>query len=235
MATKRLPVIQPDPFARPKTVGDCRNGIRPCPFVTCRFSLLADVLSDGEIVLNAPSKRLAGADRIIADKHQHEHDLVWYVEVRLPSMRVDGKLVPQIFVMGPCGTGERAKQIAAAWVAANGPKTAKVHRKIPVNHQIVGPRREGALDAKFADEADDAIEHWFDEPNPDMPSCLLDEIGKLDGARALDDDGSLLEEIARLMFVSRERVRQVEAVALEKFNAGLAAAGLSLADLMEQD
>lgn len=235
MVTKRLPVIQPDPFARPVTVGDCREGIRPCPRVWCRHNLLVDVLTDGEIVLNAPSKRLTGADRIIADKHQHEHDLVWYVEVRLPSKRVDGRLVPQIFVMGPCGTGERAKQIAAAWVESNGAKTAKVHRKIPVGHEVVGPRREGALDAKFADEADDAIEHWFDEPDANMSSCVLDEIGKLDGARALDDDGSLLEEIAKLMYVSRERVRQVEAVALEKFKVGLAAAGLSLADLMEQD
>lgn len=234
MVARRLPVIV-DPMRRPETVGDCREGIRPCPFLTCRFNLLTDVLDDGSIVLNAPSRRFTGADRTIADKHSHEHDLVWYVEVRLPSRRSGGRLVPQIFAMGPCGTGERAQGIADLWIAEHGAKTARVYRKLPAGHAVVGPRREGALDAKFADEADDAVEHWFDEPNPSMPSCLLDEIDKLAEARALEDDGYLLEGIARLMYVSRERVRQVEVVALAKFNAGLAEAGLGSRDLKEQD
>lgn len=32
-----------DPVARPKTRGDCQDGIRPCPFVSCRFHLLLDL------------------------------------------------------------------------------------------------------------------------------------------------------------------------------------------------
>lgn len=33
----------PSDVVRPKTRGDCRDGMRPCPFVGCRFSLYLDV------------------------------------------------------------------------------------------------------------------------------------------------------------------------------------------------
>lgn len=231
MAVKHLPVIQPDPMQRPLTVGDCRGGPRPCAYLSCKFNLLLDTLEDGSLVLNAPSKRAAGHERPIPNKHQHAQDLTWYVEVRLPPRRVKGEMVPQIFALGPLLTVERATKIANEWIALHGPDTALAHRKLPPELKLVGQPRDGALDARFADEADDAVEYWFDEPNPNMPSCLLDEIDRLDKYRRAADDGHLLEEISKLMYVSRERVRQVEASAMAKLIARLNEMGLTLADL----
>lgn len=322
----RLPVIDQK---RPQTVGECRSGPRPCPWMSCRFNLLVDVLDDGSVVINAPSTRYAGAERTVADKHEFDHSAVWYVEVRLPQPGGDGL----VYALGPLGSAERAREIALAWerdmddrassarnraehaaarrlarakaraaalvsaaqskatelraaaakqaprrseatatalarhaarcaavkarvdkvlgsararaadVMANArpvPSTyTQVYRKIPDAFEIVGPRKEGALDTKFLDEAEDAIEQWFDSPPADpekaVPSCLIDEVGRLDGARAANDHEALLQEIAEKMFVSRERVRQVESVAMQKFNDGLAGRGLSIRDLREQD
>ncbi len=77
----RLPVIQSADPPRPVVVGDCTDGPRPCPRVSCRFNLLIDVMEDGGLVLNAPSKRLAGADRVFPDRRAIERQ--WYVEVNL--------------------------------------------------------------------------------------------------------------------------------------------------------
>jgi hypothetical protein len=324
-----LPVID---LKRPETVGDCRTGPRPCPWMSCRFNLLLDVLDDGSVVINAPSKRYAGAERTVADKHEFDHTAVWYVEVRLPPARGgDGRQL--IYALGPLGSAERAREIATAWerdmderspaararaeraaerrvarakasaasvvaasqrraseiraaLAKQAPKRGaatpeaterhatrcaavktrvdkmlagareraaaivasarpvpstytQVYRKIPDTLELAGPRKEGALDTKFLDEAEDAIERWFDSPTDDpekaVPSCLIDEIARLDGARAANDHEALLEEIAQKMFVSRERVRQVESMAMRKFNEGLAGYGLSIRDLREQD
>lgn len=234
MAAHRLPVLR-DPLERPVTVGDCRGGYRPCPYVSCRHNLLLDVLEDGSLVINAPSKRLAGAGRTIPDEHEQER--FWFVEVRIPVRfaPVRPESGPAIFALGPLGSSAAAKTVADAWQADNGPRTAKVWRRLPDEYSTVGPRREGTIDAKFADEVDDAIERWFDEPDPNTPSCLLDELAKVDRERALDDDGYLLEQIASVMYVSRERVRQVEAVAMQKFSRGLAAAGLTVDQLRDKD
>ncbi len=40
---------------RPKTRGECRDGIRPCPFVSCRYHLFLDVTENGKgLKLNFP-------------------------------------------------------------------------------------------------------------------------------------------------------------------------------------
>ncbi len=36
---------------RPRTRADCERGPRPCPWASCRHSLLADVLPDGRVRL----------------------------------------------------------------------------------------------------------------------------------------------------------------------------------------
>ena len=36
---------------RPKTRGDCQGGIRPCPWVSCRFHLYLDVNATGSLTL----------------------------------------------------------------------------------------------------------------------------------------------------------------------------------------
>ena len=41
------------PIVRPTTRADCRGGVRPCPFVACRFNLLMDVQPGGSLVFNA--------------------------------------------------------------------------------------------------------------------------------------------------------------------------------------
>lgn len=329
MAIRALPVLR-DPLTRPVTVGDCREGVRPCPFLSCRFNMLIDTLEDGTLVLNAPSKRLTGADRTIPD--QHDHERLWFVEVRIPldandranriairrgaalvdrarssataradrqlaaararaaavqasatrrsrasrprtdrqrtraaevaaaarerasalvaSARASGEILIEqavdramdaadrvagrtgILAIGPLGSSPRATEIAEAWEAEHGPNTTRIHRTIdPEVYEHVGRRAAGEVDRKFDDEADDAVEHWFDEPDPTLPSCLLDEIAKANR----DDDGQLLEQIAQGMFVSRERVRQVESAAMIKFRAGLARAGLSIDDLRNED
>jgi hypothetical protein len=44
---------------RPKTRGDCVEGHRPCPFVSCRFNLFVDVNpKTGSVKMNFPDKDL---------------------------------------------------------------------------------------------------------------------------------------------------------------------------------
>lgn len=236
MAVRRLPMVDDSAqLERPRTLGDCRSGPRPCPWVSCRSNLLIDVLADGSLVLNAPSSRVKGAERTIAPKHDFDAHAVWFVEVRLYPRRQAKNRTPQIFALGPCGSAPRARQLAASWQQIAGRNTTRIHKRLPPEMQPVGARREGGIDAKFLDEAEDAVNHWFDEPDPNMPSCIHDEVAKLaDAKQTTDDDGALLEQIAKVMYVSRERVRQVEAEALPAFRSGLEESGLSIADLLEE-
>jgi len=43
-------------FERPKTRGDCVDGPRPCPWVSCKHHLYLDVRPNGSLVLNFPDK-----------------------------------------------------------------------------------------------------------------------------------------------------------------------------------
>ena len=47
-------VVYPNDADRPRTRGDCLNGARPCPFVTCRHHLYLDVSPNGSIRINHP-------------------------------------------------------------------------------------------------------------------------------------------------------------------------------------
>lgn len=334
MAAVRLPVLQErDPFARPRTVGDCENGIRPCPRLWCKHNLLADVLEDGSLVLNYPSSRYRGADRTIPDKHSNERS--WFVIV---CVRKDGE--PTHFALGPCDSQPRAQEIAEAWqvesggdsepaelvrarsradamVARASARAAKLVRRasehaeelvakakdrarrvagrrskraaardrarqrglaiVDAAHargreavadqrrcgrEIVEEAKEsaraivedatpgplslvcrdipdrfdvaataaGAIDRKFEDELDDAVDYWFDEPRPDLRSCVLDEVKRLHDSGAPEEE-YLLEQIAVIHHVSRERVRQTEVSALAKVKR----AGLTLHDVLDED
>lgn len=46
-------------YERPKTRGDCVDGIRPCPFVSCKYHLYLDVTGDQSIKINRPGVDLA--------------------------------------------------------------------------------------------------------------------------------------------------------------------------------
>jgi len=43
-------LLYPEKFTRPRTRGECENGIRPCPYVGCRHHLALDVRPTGSIV-----------------------------------------------------------------------------------------------------------------------------------------------------------------------------------------
>lgn len=53
---------------RPKTRGDCVDGPRPCPWISCRYSLFLDVKPNGNIRLNFPGieTEVDGFDRMPA-------------------------------------------------------------------------------------------------------------------------------------------------------------------------
>lgn len=150
------------PVIRPKTVGDCRRSVRPCPWFGCKFNLLIDVLEDGGIVINA---RYRGSAPI-------------------GETRPDG-----------------------------------AERVIPAKPEF---------EERFLDEIEDAIEVWFDEPIPPVKSCVLDE-----SMHRFKDDHQL-DEIADVMFVSRERVRQIEASGLRKLRVACREAGISLRDFLQE-
>ncbi|NIQ91042.1 MAG: DNA-binding protein [Nitrospinaceae bacterium] len=49
--------LYPEKIKRPKNRSECREGLRPCPFVGCRFHLYLDVNSStGSIKLNFPNR-----------------------------------------------------------------------------------------------------------------------------------------------------------------------------------
>jgi hypothetical protein len=229
MAARRLPVLGRDPLEKPKTVRDCRNGVRPCPFVTCRYNLLVDVLEDGMTVLNAPSRRLAGADRAIPAKHDAQAS--WYVIVKVQTSRSHP---PQLVALGPCEKAPIARRVAAQWRTEFGKDSAYHVRDLPDGYERMDVLHEGEIDRIWNDEVEDAVNHWFDEPDPNLPSCVLDEVSTLDR----DDDEHLLQQIARHMHVSRERVRQVEAAGLSKLRrAGFAKlpGSVTLGDVLDED
>lgn len=94
--------------------------------------------------------------------------------------------------------------------------------------RVIAPKQE--TDDRFLDEIEDAIEACFDEPNPPVPSCALDEAMK-DSVADPDRDGKQLDEISEIFYVSRERIRQIEASALGK----LRDAGLDLRSLLKDE
>jgi hypothetical protein len=54
MATNRK---HRNPIERPKKRSDCKNGPRPCPWVSCRYNLYLDVNSEtGSIKVNFPDQ-----------------------------------------------------------------------------------------------------------------------------------------------------------------------------------
>jgi hypothetical protein len=50
----RFPLIEGERYHRPRTRGDCADGIRPCPWVSCRHHLYLEVRRTGFIALNFP-------------------------------------------------------------------------------------------------------------------------------------------------------------------------------------
>lgn len=80
-------------LARPRRRSQCKtNGLRPCPFIGCRYSLVADVNDLGGIVLTRPElavtevKESCALD--VADRGEHTSDEL-AVLLNLTRQRVD--------------------------------------------------------------------------------------------------------------------------------------------------
>lgn len=48
--------LDDDGSPRPLKRGECEQGVRPCPFVLCRYNLYLDVRGDGVLRVNFPDK-----------------------------------------------------------------------------------------------------------------------------------------------------------------------------------
>jgi hypothetical protein len=61
---RSLPVVYPDgaEATRPRTRGDCVDGPRPCPWVSCRHHLLTDVDNRGNLSISHPDVLRANGD-----------------------------------------------------------------------------------------------------------------------------------------------------------------------------
>lgn len=74
---RRLPVVEEAPrdYWRPSTRADCKDGVRPCPFVSCRHHLFLDVKPNGNIRLNfphlEPSQLLDSCSLDVSDEGSH--------------------------------------------------------------------------------------------------------------------------------------------------------------------
>jgi hypothetical protein len=47
-------IVHPPDVERPRTRGDCEDGERPCPWVSCRYHIYLDVNASGSLKLNFP-------------------------------------------------------------------------------------------------------------------------------------------------------------------------------------
>ncbi len=57
MSKRQLAVLladSPEPYQRPRRRSDCVTGLRPCPFVGCKYNLYLDVHGSGNLLLNFP-------------------------------------------------------------------------------------------------------------------------------------------------------------------------------------
>lgn len=61
------------PIERPRTVGDCRNGPRPCPWVSCRFNLLLDIDKHGTLYLNVAKAADERQPCTVKERDSDEH------------------------------------------------------------------------------------------------------------------------------------------------------------------
>ena len=47
-------LLEPMKYEKPKTRGECAQGLRPCPYVSCKYHLYLVVTESGSIKLNFP-------------------------------------------------------------------------------------------------------------------------------------------------------------------------------------
>jgi hypothetical protein len=142
MSPRGIPALWP---RRPRNRSECKDGPRPCPWVSCRYHLALDVHPETETLKLRGSARFA----------------------------------------------ERRSEGGRALVANERPIELQRHK-------------ERTKDGLSAEEFVDAV---AESVVSDRPSCSLD---------IADIGGVTLEDCARAMGLTRERVRQIEAVALRE-------------------
>jgi hypothetical protein len=70
----RLVPTEPDIPRRPRTRADCREGLRPCPYASCRHHLLAEVSPVGTLFARRgedPAALPESCSLDVADRGQH--------------------------------------------------------------------------------------------------------------------------------------------------------------------
>lgn len=59
-----LVLVHPEDLERPRTRGECIDGPRPCPWVSCRYHLYVDAQPSGTLKLNFPGVSPDALDRL---------------------------------------------------------------------------------------------------------------------------------------------------------------------------
>jgi hypothetical protein len=90
------------PPERPRTRGECANGPRPCPWVSCRHHLFLDVKEGRYVRLNFPGKELEDLAETcaldVADKGKHTLEQVGDLVnlTRRPVLRIEQRAARQL-------------------------------------------------------------------------------------------------------------------------------------------
>lgn len=76
-ARRILRIVPEENNDRPTTRAECKDGPRPCPYVSCRYHLYLDVNSFGNLKLNFPDRELDELEHTcaldVADGGPHNH------------------------------------------------------------------------------------------------------------------------------------------------------------------
>jgi len=93
-------LLFPERVDHPRTRADCESGVRPCPYVSCRYNLYLDVQPSGHLKLNYP-------------EHVEPWDVQPHMSCCLDLAERDGMTLDEVgLVLGV--TRERVRQIEAA-------------------------------------------------------------------------------------------------------------------------
>ena len=124
-------------YHRPKTRGECEDGQRPCPFVSCRFHLYLDVKENGSIRYNFPDLEVwEMPESCVLDLAARDGMLLEEVGVLLNLTRervrqLETRGLGQVARMDHLTHGELAAEAKEAGLVPGGPRRRRVQRPAP--------------------------------------------------------------------------------------------------------
>jgi hypothetical protein len=96
---RKLSLYRPAEYWRPSTRGECREGVRPCPFVGCRHHLYLEVSKGGGLRLNFPELEPHElTESCSLDVAERGEELI--LDAVGETLDVNGEMVRQIEVKG---------------------------------------------------------------------------------------------------------------------------------------